>query len=272
VSDVLAAAGLDSEQLLGNWDIEELDKLPNIRLHRPRPHRRHTPWRIITDNRLNILPSLEAVLVDVAYRARRGGAMPAGTTVWEDNKQLESFTSAELVTWTKRVLEGEQLLARVLNMSMSSLIGAEKSQEYRQRAAEVAAEFLSQDMFHQNQPNANITPRGTRTEVHHDSAHHISTVFGSATRRHSPAKLWLLWPSTELRHLASCYSNTNAALQQMDHGSFLVQLSGESVFVPPNSPHAVIALDSSYLHGHTFTTESYAHEPSTVLVNIKAGY
>jgi len=126
-------------------------------------------------------------------------------------------------------------------------------------------------VFHQSKPNANITPRGTRTEVHHDSKHHISTTFGLASRKSRPLKLWLLWPFPELRHLLTCYGDTKAALTRMDHGSFLVQMPGESVLVPPNSPHAVVALETCYLYGHTVATNSWAYEPSAVLVEIRAG-
>jgi hypothetical protein len=272
ISDVLLACGFDSE-MLGDWTIEELNKIPNLRHYRPSPRRHHTPWQIIAAKELNILPSLEDLLVDIAYRARRNGAMPAGTEVWQESEQV-NFTPNEWVVWTKRILEGEQVLTRVLNMPMGHMLATDRSQEYRRCAAEVAARYITNleaHGFHQNQPSANVTPRGTRTEVHHDSEHHISTAFGSASVKGRPLKLWLLWPSTELRHLATCYGDTKAALNRMDHGSFLVQMPGESVFVPPNSPHAVFALDTCYLYGHTFSSGTWAYDPSTVLVEIKTG-
>ena len=107
--------------------------------------------------------------------------------------------------------------------------------------------------------------------MHHDSEHHISTAFGLAGRKSIPLKLWLLWPSTELRHLVTCYSDTKAALTRMEYGSFFIQMPGESAFVPPNSPHAVVTLDSCYLYGHTFSTHSWAYDPSTALVEIRVG-
>ena len=39
----------------------------------------------------------------------------------------------------------------------------------------------------------------------------------------------------------------------------------------PNSPHAVFALESCYLYRNTFSTEDWAYEPSSVLVNIRTG-
>lgn len=38
------------------------------------------------------------------------------------------------------------------------------------------------------------------------------------------------------------------------HLYFAVQMPGETIIVPPNSPHAVIALNSSYLHGSIIRT------------------
>jgi hypothetical protein len=136
---------------------------------------------------------------------------------------------------------------RVLNMPMG-FIAADVRQRYRQHAADAVRQHLPElgaHGFFQNHANGNITPRGTETEVHHDSHHHISTAFGLASRKGRPLKLWLLWPSTELRHLASCYSDTRAALACMDHGSFL--------------------------YGHTFSTEHWAYEPSTIPVSIGTG-
>jgi hypothetical protein len=123
------------------------------------------------------------------------------------------------VTWTKRVLKGERVQARVLNMPMSHVMFADRAEEYRRGAAEVTAQYLPDLQaysFYQDPPSASFTPRGTITEVHHDSKHHISTAFRAASQKGRPLKLWLLWPSTEICHLARCYIDTNAALAGMD--------------------------------------------------------
>jgi hypothetical protein len=57
----------------------------------------------------------------------------------------------------------------------------------------------------------------------------------------------------------------------MDHGCFLVQMPGESIAVPSNSPHAVMALSSYYVYGHTYTTQGKPYDPISVLANISAG-
>ncbi|KAK5109957.1 hypothetical protein LTR85_001802 [Meristemomyces frigidus] len=51
----------------------------------------------------------------------------------------------------------------------------------------------------------------------------------------------------------------------MDHGRFLVQMPGECIAVPANSPYAVVALNSCYIYGHTFTLQTEAIDPSSVL-------
>lgn len=271
VSDALVACGFNSGQL-GSWDSKSLDLLPNIRSHKPTPRRHHTQWQVVSDEGLSKLPSLEDLLVDVASRSRRNCNMTKGTELWRENERTQ-FTSQEWVVWSKQILEGEQVFTRVLNMPVGFL-RPEVSQSYSRHAADTIQRHLPDLGAHglrQTHANANITPRGTRTEVHHDSQHHVSTAVGLNSRRNRPLKLWLLWPSTELRHLASCYGDTNAALACMDHGSFLVQMPGESVVVPPNSPHAVFALESCYLYGHTFSTREWVYDPSTVIVDVRAG-
>lgn len=74
-----------------------------------------------------------------------------------------------------------------------------------------------------------------------------------------------MWPSTELHRLAKCYGDTNTALLHFDHGCFFVQMPGETVAVPPNSPHAVLALDSFFSVGHRF---DLAHDPPALHVDL----
>ncbi|KAK5109965.1 hypothetical protein LTR85_001798 [Meristemomyces frigidus] len=118
----------------------------------------------------------------------------------------------------------------------------------------------------QHAAEADITPQLTRTEVHHDSLPHISTSVGTTSGRgDQPLKVWLLWPSTEISRLESYYGNTRSAIEHMDHDCFLIQMPGECIAVPANSPHAVVALSSCYTYGHTFTLQTEAIDPSGAL-------
>lgn len=82
IREVPLACSLDPEQL-GDWNIEELNNLPNIRSYRPTPRRYHTPRQIIAEEVLNVLPSLGDLRVDISYRARKSDRMTAGTEVWQ---------------------------------------------------------------------------------------------------------------------------------------------------------------------------------------------
>jgi hypothetical protein len=95
VSEVLLACDFDPAQL-GNWDIKNLDLLPNVRHHTPTPRRHHTRWQIVTDENLSELPSLEDVLVDIGFRFRRYVSMTSGTELWRENENVQ-FTSQEWV-------------------------------------------------------------------------------------------------------------------------------------------------------------------------------
>jgi hypothetical protein len=46
---------------------------------------------------------------------------------------------------------------------------------------------------------------------------------------------------------------------------------GESVLMPPNSPHAVIALEACYLFGHIFLNDAWDYEPTTVFMEARSG-
>jgi len=71
--------------------------------------------------------------------------------------------------------------ARILSVSNFAFAGdecvwpADVRQRYRQHAADAVRQHLPElgaHGFFQNHANGSITPRGTRTEVHHDSHHH----------------------------------------------------------------------------------------------------
>jgi hypothetical protein len=117
----------------------------------------------------------------------------------------------------------------------------------------------------------NVTPRGTATEIHHDSDPHISTACGeSGASFEQPMKLWLLWNASESRQLATCYSDTAAALRHLGSCGYLIQYSGESLMLPANVPHAALSLSSHYLYGQTYHVEGRARDPTTLDLELSA--
>jgi hypothetical protein len=110
-----------------------------------------------------------------------------------------------------------------------------------------------------------VTPRGTTTDIHHDSDPHISTACGkSGTNCEQPMKLWLLWDASESRQLATCYPDTAVALLHLGPCGYLIRHSGESLMLSANVPHAALSLSPHYLYGQTFHVEGRARDPTTL--------
>ncbi|KAM0721321.1 hypothetical protein Q7P37_003025 [Cladosporium fusiforme] len=112
---------------------------------------------------------------------------------------------------------------------------------------------------------ANITPRGTATEIHHDSDPYTSTACGlSDVKSDQPMKLWLLWKASENRRLSTCY------LERLSPCGYLIQHAGESLMLPANVPHAALSLTSHFLYGQTFHVQSRANDPTTFELELNA--
>jgi hypothetical protein len=122
-----------------------------------------------------------------------------------------------------------------------------------------------------HEATTNVTPQGTATEIHHDSDPHISTACGeSGTSCEQPMKLWLLWKASESRRLATCYSDTAAALRQLGPCRYPIQYAGESLLLPANVPHAALSLSPRYLYSQTFHAEGRARDPTTLELELSA--
>lgn len=94
---VLEACGIKANPL-GDWDIEALNALPNMRLQRPAPHRHQTPWRVLQDEVLSALPSPGSLLIDI----RDWNSTDSEAQVFEGNGLIQ-FTSDEWSTWVKHL-------------------------------------------------------------------------------------------------------------------------------------------------------------------------
>ncbi|KAK3619408.1 hypothetical protein LTR56_024034 [Elasticomyces elasticus] len=274
IPEVFDACGIRRCEL-GDWENIDFSRLRNMRQSQPEPSRKHTPWQYIPDIRLGLqLPSLEKVLVGIIIQASTRG-IGEEAQIYEGN-ELSGFTLEEWIDWATAVSERRTVPKRILNMSMKGIMGDTERQAFEVTATEIVRRFYplpDQAQLLLNPADANTTPRLTRTEVHHDSLPHASVAIGRAEGKDEPLKLWLLWPSTEILHLARCYGDTQAAVQFMDHGCFFVQMAGKAIHVPPNSPHAVIALQAGYIVGQTFsvTSGSFVLDPGTVQADVAGG-
>lgn len=269
VCQVNEAVGIRADELAG-WDLEAFNSLPNMRHFQPAPRRNHTPWTVLPKSNVYRLPTFEALLLDVdrvlhdEVRREEAGQLPSGSTI----VMLERQKS---ITWIRQVLEGQPTTTGILKLTMDSVTTEDELEEYAMYANKVAYQIYLPETtceLVRMSPEIHIVPRLNRLEVCRAKSPRVSTALGAAARGQVPLQLWIVWPSTELHRLAKCYGDTNTALLYLDHGCFFVQMPGETVAVPPNSPHAVLALDSFYSVGHRFDISDLAHDPPALYVDL----
>lgn len=269
ICQVTEAVGIRADELAG-WDLEAFNSLPNMRQFQPAPRRNHTPWTVLPKSNVDRLPNFEALLSDVdrvlhdEVRREEAGQLPSGSTV----VMLERQKS---ITWIRQVLEGQPTTTGIFKPTMDSVTTEDELEEYAMYANKVAYQIYLPETtceLVRMSPEIHIVPRLNRLEVCRAKSPRVSTALGAAARGQVPLQLWIVWPSTELHRLAKCYGDTNTALLHLDHGCFFVQMPGETVAVPPNSPHAVLALDSFYSVGHRFDISDLAHDPPALYVDL----
>jgi hypothetical protein len=211
------------------------------------------------------------MLVKMSLSVQSGKLNDTTAQVW-DGDSLVRFSPEEWAKWPIEVLEGETLSTRIFNVPAYDVIKQSETETYSNFASAVMDKVYPPADDREITilpPDFLVTPRLTKSELHHDSAPTVNLAVGFRSKPAAPLKLWLLWPSTELPHLASVYGNTESALRCMDHGCFFVQMPGDAIAVPGNSPHAVFTLESCYLYGHVFQMTSRAYDPPALQVELR---
>lgn len=263
VSEWLVQCEVDLHGSGVTWSLDDLDRSKNLREESHDSHDRCVTWRIFYDERAERLPSVEHFVLQVNeshYHHARQGSEPF------------ALKGRDLVAWKVDLLAKKRQDTRLLNTQVKQgTIGGTVKRYYRQMVEDKAREFFlvgqdcSVDVYN---AEANVTPRGTATEVHHDSDPHISTVCGWADYT-GPAKLWLIWDSSEISGLSKCYSDTSTALRRLSSCGYLIQHAGESLMLPANTPHAAISLSSHALYGNTFRVQDRSITPRLIVWNVE---
>lgn len=214
---------------------------------------------------------MESMLVKMSHSVRSGKLNDAAAQVWDGDSPVR-FSPEEWANWPTQVLEGKTLSTRIFNVPAYKVIEKSETETYSSFASDVMARVYpptdDRDITILP-PDFLVTPRLTKSELHHDSFPAVNVARGFHSKPAAPLKLWLLWPSTELQHLASVYGKTEDALGRMDHGCFFVQMPGDVIAVPGNSPHAVLALQSCYVYGHVFLMTLRAYDPPALQVELR---
>lgn len=116
---------------------------------------------------------------------------------------------------TDRLPKDGQLAAGILKLTVSDVMTERQLDEYAMYANSIAYHIYQPDTTSdliRRSPEIQVAPRSTRLEVCCAQFPRVTTAFGPAGQGDFPLQLWVVWPSTELHRLTTCYGDTNAAL------------------------------------------------------------
>lgn len=266
ISEWLDRCNIDLYENGVNWPCDMLDEIPDLRFLPKRTSGQCIDWQIFKDDRVVQLPSFEELVPRLDVGACRDA--------WflEEPIKLKKERFEDLKA---HLLKGTLSKIRLLNVPVTEgMVGRGPHRQHSVMVRERAQHFYIVGKDHHvevHHATTNVTPRGTATEIHHDSDPHISTACGeSGASFEHPMKLWLLWDASQSHRLATCYSNTAVALRHMGPCGYLVQYSGESIMLPANVPHAALSLSPHYLYGQTFHVKGRARDPTTLDLDLSA--
>jgi hypothetical protein len=267
VSEWLDLCDVDHAQSRVPWPLDKLDQLPDLRTEPNKTHGQCVPWHVFKDERTTHLPSLERVLV--------GLDMESCNDAWHLSNPIR-LTNDYFLNWKAQLLEHKTPKTRLLNVEVTEEVVNRSAQDHHHTmVCDKVQDFYGVGADHHidvHDATFNITPKGTATEVHHDSDPHISTACGpSDAKPGQPMKLWIIWKASENRRLSTCYSDTAAALDRLGPCGYLIQRAGESLMLPANVPHAALSLSSHFLYGQTFHVRGRARDPTTFALELSAG-
>jgi hypothetical protein len=266
IGEWLDLCGIDLYEHGVRWPSDKLDELPNLRFQPKQTSGQCIAWQMFKDDRAAHLPSFEELVSRLDIESCRDA--------WFLEKPIK-LKEDHFEYFKEYLLDETVSKIRLLNIPVTKEMASRKSQsQHSVMVRERVQHFYDVGDGHSieiHDATTNVTPRGTATEIHHDSDPHISTAWGgSGASFQQPMKLWLLWHASESCRLATCYSDTTAALRQLGPCGYLIQYSGESLMLPANVPHAALSLSPHYLYGQTFHVEGRARDPTTLELELSA--
>jgi hypothetical protein len=266
IGDWLDLCDIDLHKNGVRWPRDKLDKLPDLRSQPKQTSGQCIAWQIFKDDRATHLPPFEELVSRLDIDSCRDA--------WFLEKAIK-LKADRFKDFKAHLLEETVSKIRLLNVPVTKRMVSRRSQrQHSVMVRERVQHFYGVGDDHSvelHDATTNVTPRGTATEIHHDSDPHVSTAWGwSGASLQQPMKLWLLWHASESRRLATCYSDTTAALRHLGPCGYLIQYSGESLILPANVPHATLSLSPHYLYGQTFHVEGRARDPTTLELELSA--
>jgi hypothetical protein len=266
ISGWLDLCGTDLYENEARWTRDKLDELSDLRFQPKQTSGQCVAWRISRDDRAAYLPSFEDLVPRLDLESCRDA--------WFLEKPIK-LKEDRFEDFKAHLLEGTVSKIRLLNVPVTKRMVSRRLQ--RQHSVMVRQRVKHfYGVGHDNpieihDATTNVTPRGTATEIHHDSDPHISTACGeSGANCEQPMKLWLLLHASGSCQLATCQSDTAVALRHLGPCGYLIQYSGGSLMVPANVPHAALSLSPHYLYGQTFHVKGHARDPTTLGLELSA--
>jgi hypothetical protein len=249
------------------WSLDKLDQLPDLRTRPNETHSQCIPWHIFEDERTTQLPSLERVLVSLDVESCNDA--------WHPSNSIR-LTNDHFLDWKAQLLERKPSKTRLLNVQVTEeMVSGNVQSHHHTMVRDKVRDFYGVEADHHidiHDATFKITPKGTATEIHHDSDPHISTACGpSDAKPGQPMKLWIIWKASENRRLSTCYSDTAAALDRLGPCGYLIQRAGESLILPANVPHAALSISSHFLYSQAFHVRGRARDPTTFALELSAG-
>jgi hypothetical protein len=267
VGDWLRLCGIDLSENEIPWPLDKLNQLPNLRTCPENTYDQCIAWHIFKSEEAVRLPSFETFIP----------ALDIGSCsdAWLLGKRIK-LNEARFADFKVHLSEETMLKIRLLNVPVrETMVKRSLQNRHLAMVRNKVQELYSVGKEHPIEIHAltaNVCPRGTATEIHHDSDPHISTTCGrSDVGRDQPMKLWIIWRASDCRLLPGCYSDTESALEMSGPCGYIVQFLGESLMLPANVPHAALSLSPHILYGQTFHVEGRARDPTTFELELSAG-
>jgi hypothetical protein len=266
IGEWLDLCGINLNEHGVRWPHDVLDELSDLRFQPRQISGQCVAWHIFKDERVACLPSFEELIPRLDIESCRDA--------WFLEKPIK-LKEDRFEDFKAKLLEETVSKIRLLNVPVTRTMVSRRSQRQHSVMVRERVEHFyrvaDDHSINVHDATTNVTPRGTATEIHHDSDPHISTACGeSGTNCEQPMKLWLLWQASESRQLAKCYSDTASAFYHMGPCGYLIQYSGESLMLPANVPHAALSLSPHYLYGQTFHVKGRARDPTTLELELSA--
>ncbi|KAI7279029.1 hypothetical protein KC345_g5598 [Hortaea werneckii] len=296
LSDVLEQYGIPEEY----WPAtpKALSALPNFRLQPHLPAAFHYAGeerpQVIADRRGSSLGELGKALPDLRQLVVRLSCS-VGSRQYQDGEPVaddfgELWIEGKcrvpdkemLLEWLANVVEDDekQIADKLLNAQAAValyLSELDRFRRYRSKLLQRHSACLDQDPM---TTVITISPAQSSVDIHYDKSVVASTVFlAKAPTPGQPdssvAKIWIVWPRLHLYTLGSSakqrsYSGSPHSLKSGEGAMWFEQNDGETVVLPEDMPHAIIAVKRCYLIRSAFHGRFVPRAP-LILADINIG-